>query len=78
MGKPKAHVYQRRHENFRHGLKLERKLIDASSAVDLEAVTFAFVCVDKGSSRSQIFDLLIAKKIPFIDVGIGLIQKGVR
>lgn len=75
LGKPKAHVYQRRHENFRHGLKLERKLIDASSAVDLEAVTFAFVCVDKGSSRSQIFDLLIAKKIPFINVGMGLDRK---
>jgi hypothetical protein len=30
------------------------------------------VCVDKGSSRSAIFDLLIAKKIPFIDVGMGL------
>jgi hypothetical protein len=31
--------------------------------------------VDKGSSRSQIFDLLIAKKIPFIDVGMGLDRK---
>jgi hypothetical protein len=33
------------------------------------------VCVDKGSSRASIFDLLIAKGIPFIDVGMGLDRK---
>lgn len=71
----KAEVYQGRYENFRHGLKLSAKFVDASSVEDLEGVTFAFVCVDKGSSRAGIFDLLIAKKIPFIDVGMGLSRK---
>lgn len=75
LGMAKADVYQTRYDNFRHGLKFERKFIDASSTAELEGVTFAFVCVDKGSSRSQIFDLLIAKKIPFIDVGMGLDRK---
>jgi hypothetical protein len=28
--------------------------------------------VDKGSSRAGIFDLLVAERIPFIDVGMGL------
>jgi hypothetical protein len=32
-------------------------------------------CVDKGSARSAIFDLLLAKRIPFIDVGMGLDRK---
>jgi hypothetical protein len=40
-------------------------------------VTFAFVCVDKGSSRAGIFDLLLAMGIPFIDVGMGLNRKQV-
>jgi hypothetical protein len=71
----KAEVYQARYENFRHGVKLTAKFVDASCADDLEGVTFAFVCVDKGSSRAGIFDLLIAKKIPFIDVGMGLNRK---
>ena len=71
----KAQVYQARYENFRHGLKLTAKFVDASCVDDLEGVTFAFVCVDKGSSRAGIFDLLIAKKIPFIDVGMGLSRK---
>ncbi len=72
---PKAEVYQARYENLRHGLTLKAKFIDASCSVDFEGVTFAFVCVDKGSSRAGIFDLLIAKGIPFIDVGLGLNRK---
>lgn len=54
------------------GLKLVDKFIDASCAEDLAGVTFAFVCVDKGSACKEIFDLLIALGIPFIDVGMGL------
>jgi len=72
LGKPKAEVYLSRYENFRTGLSVSRKLIDASSADDLDGVTFAFVCVDKGSSRAGVFDVLISKGIPFIDVGMGL------
>lgn len=75
FNKFKAEVYQERYETFRHGLKLEPKFIDASSANDLDGVTFAFVCVDKGSSRAGIFDVLLGAGIPFIDVGMGLKRK---
>ncbi len=75
LGKPKADVYRARYENFRNGLKVERKFIDASGGAEFEGVTFAFVCIDKGSSRARIFDLLISKGIPFIDVGMGLNRK---
>lgn len=77
FGKTKAEVYRDRYDNFRHGLVMKSKFIDATCAEDLEGVTFAFVCVDKGSSRAGIFDLLVAEGIPFIDVGMGLFrQKG--
>ncbi len=72
LGKPKTGVYLSRYENFRNGLSVARKFIDASCSDDLNGVTFAFVCVDKGPSRAGIFDLLISNGIPFIDVGIGL------
>lgn len=75
LGQSKAETYSRRYANFRNGLRIEEKFIDASSETELEGVTFAFVCVDKGSARSAIFDLLLAKKIPFIDVGMGLNRK---
>ena len=75
LGQPKAEVYGDRYENFRKGLHVTSTFLDASSLDDLDGVTFAFVCVDKGVSRSGIFELLISKGIPFIDVGMGLNRK---
>ena len=76
--KSKAEVYQNRYDGFRSGLKIEPKFILADSDKDLEGVTFAFVCVDKGYSRAEIFKLLLKMGIPFIDVGMGLNrEKGV-
>lgn len=72
LGIGKAGLYAARYDNFRYGLVIEPRFIDASSEEQVAGATFAFVCVDKGSSRAGIFDLLLAKKIPFIDVGMGL------
>ena len=74
LDQSKADVHHGRYENFRHHLTFEPVFIDAGSD-RLDGVTFAFVCVDKGSSRKGIFDLLTAKGIPFIDVGMGLNRK---
>jgi hypothetical protein len=75
LGRKKAEVYKSRYDNFRTGLSITPKFLDGSCTKDLEGVTFAFVCVDKGSSRAGIFDLLISRGIPFIDVGMGLNRK---
>lgn len=76
LGKKKAEVYLERYDNFRTGLNIAPKLLDTSCKKDLDGVTFAFVCVDKGTSRADIFKLLISMGIPFIDVGMGLNRKG--
>ena len=75
LGRKKAEVYCSRYDGFRHGLSFNTKFIDASCVAELKGVTFAFVCVDKGSSRAEIFELLISIGIPFIDVGMGLNRK---
>lgn len=75
LGKLKVEVFGSRYENFRYGLKTEPKFIDATCQDELNGVTFAFVCVDKGTSRAGIIDLLASMKIPFIDVGMGLRRK---
>lgn len=75
LGLSKADVYSGRYQNFRHGLSVRRTRIDGSSAAEFSGVTFAFVSVDKGSARAEIFDLLIGLGIPFIDVGMGLNRK---
>ncbi len=76
LGKSKAAVYQGRYASFRDGVKLMSHYVDSESGSAFEGVTFAFVCVDKGSSRAAIFDLLIGLGIPFIDVGMGLKRAG--
>ena len=75
LGKHKAEIYRGRYENFREGLSLSKKYVDRFSAADLQGVTFAFVCIDKGSARAEIFDVLILLGIPFIDCGLGLNRK---
>lgn len=72
FGKSKAEVYQERYSVFHSGIKMQAKFIQSDSFDDLEGVTFAFVCVDKGSARAEILNLLIKMQIPFIDVGMGL------
>lgn len=73
--KSKAQVYLARYSNFRHGLSAKATYIDGSSEDELSGVTFAFVCVDKGAARAEIFRALVERKIPFIDVGMGLKRK---
>jgi hypothetical protein len=72
LGKSKADVYQNRYENFRNGINLHSEYIDSESGEHLKGITFAFVSVDKGAARAEIFSLLMKLKIPFIDVGMGL------
>lgn len=71
----KTEVFRDRYENFRNGIALKNIFVDSTSSAEFEGVTFAFVCVDKGSSRKQIFDLLTGLGIPFVDVGMGLNKK---
>tara|TARA_R100000935_G_scaffold38956_1_gene60359 strand:- start:1020 stop:2195 length:1176 start_codon:yes stop_codon:yes gene_type:complete len=72
LGKRKADVYKQRYEGFRNNINIYSNYITSESEKDLAGVTFAFVSVDSGASRSEIFELLIRLKIPFIDVGMGL------
>ena len=76
FNKQKAEVYGGRYVNFRNNLTTKAIFIDEESADELDGVTFAFVCVDKGASRAAIFDVLLARRIPFIDVGMGLKRRG--
>lgn len=72
LGKRKTEVYKNRYQNFRRNVNIYPNYITCDSEEDLTGVTFAFVCVDSGDSRGEIFDLLVKLKIPFIDVGMGL------
>lgn len=72
LGNFKAEVYQGRYDSIKNKLLFFNKYITIDSSSELLGVTFAFVCIDDGSARKDIFELLTKMKIPFIDVGMGL------
>lgn len=72
LGMRKSDVYLARYDEFRTGLNFHSQNINSCSDDLLSGVSFAFVCVDKGESRKEVFDVLIRLGIPFIDVGMGL------
>jgi len=76
LGKSKVYVFKSRYDTFRKNIVAYEKPVDISCSQEMEGVTFAFVCVDKGAARKDIISLLISMKIPFIDTGIGINRTG--
>ena len=51
--------------------------VDETNAAELKPMDFVFLCLDKGVPKRPMVDYLVASKIPFIDVGMGLnVQDG--
>jgi hypothetical protein len=63
-----AAIYTRmRREIHPHAVKL-----NALSVNCLSGFNFVFICIDDGPTKKEIVEFLIAQKIPFIDVGMGV------
>jgi len=72
LGQPKVDVIEQRYRGWHSGIQVVEAKLDGESAALLDDITFAFLAVDKISSRREIARLLLAKNIPFIVVGMGL------
>ena len=42
--------------------------------VSLSQMNFVFLCLDRGSAKKAIIEALVEKGIPFVDVGMGILQ----
>lgn len=62
-----AEIYSR----MRHNIFPHAQYIDERNVGDLNDMSFAFLCME-GANKKAIVDFLVEKKIPFIDVGIGM------
>lgn len=63
-----ARIYGRMHA----GIEAHAAHLEADNFDMLDAVDFAFLCVDSVEARAEIVPALRARDIPFIDTGIGL------
>lgn len=59
----------------RRGIVPHPYKIDESNVRELDAFDFVFICVDRGAARKQISLYLVAREIPFVDVGMGVIHR---
>lgn len=61
-------VYSRMHKRIvAHG-----QYINESNIHQLDGMTYVFICVDDDAARKMLMQYLLAAKIPFIDVGLGV------
>jgi len=64
-------IYSNMHKNIiKHPYN-----ITTSALEELSEMNFVFICIDKGEIKKSIIQKLIEKKIPFVDVGIGIISE---
>jgi hypothetical protein len=61
-------IYSRMHANIRtHPVALDESNLDL-----LDDLTFAFLCFDPGAAKRHAVAALLERKVPFVDVGMGI------
>jgi hypothetical protein len=64
-----AEVYS----NMRRGIIVHHIFLEPNNVALLNGLDFAFVCMDVGSAKRAVIDLLLGNRTPFIDVGMGIV-----
>lgn len=71
----KVSYFKEKYSKMRKNIYDHYYNIEESTLKDLSDMNFVFICIDKGSVKKLLFDFLIEKQIPFIDVGIGVLKE---
>lgn len=73
--KPKKVAYLAAiYEKMRRGICVHDRFLDGSTANDLQGLDFVFLCLDSGAAKKAIVMKLMELDIPFIEVGMGILQ----
>ena len=64
------------YSRMRRGIVPHEINLDTSNVGELGSMGFVFLCIDAGSTKRGVVDYLLGNRIPFIDVGIGLVSSG--
>jgi hypothetical protein len=69
---PKVEYFRRMYSAQRHGIIAHPYALTDVNAAELEAMDFAFVCIDTGTAKEPLVKHLEQAQVPFIDVGMGV------
>jgi hypothetical protein len=64
--------FKARYAPMRRGIIDHPYYLTAANLDELTGMEFVFLCVDAGQDKRHIVDALVARGIPFVDVGMGL------
>jgi hypothetical protein len=64
------------YSKMRRGIIPHDVPMDSSNLDELESMNYVFLCMDSGPDKKSVVDFLLQKRIPFIDVGVGLVSTG--
>ncbi|MCO8123384.1 ThiF family adenylyltransferase [Stieleria sp. TO1_6] len=68
----KVDFYREKYSKMHRNIVAHAVMLDASNLHLLDGVTFAFVCIDDGPAKKEIFAKLETIGVPFIDCGMGI------
>jgi molybdopterin/thiamine biosynthesis adenylyltransferase len=61
------------YSKMRRGIRAHEVFADAQTTI-LQEMSFVFLCLDRGSAKKAIVKFLVEHKIPFVDVGMGILR----
>lgn len=70
--KSKTEYYASVYSNMHRHVYSHACYIDGLNIVELNQMTFIFLCIDRDSVKKEIIEFLLKHDIPFIDVGLGV------
>jgi len=68
----KVSYFKEKYEKFRYGIIGHDVFIDESNVALLDGHDFVFIAIDKAEAKKVIIEHLMATKIPFVDLGMGI------
>ncbi|MFZ3591583.1 ThiF family adenylyltransferase [Bacillus sp. DJP31] len=68
----KVSFFKKRYEVFRDGIIEHEVFIDESNLTLLDNHDFVFLAIDNSKAKKPIIEHLIASKMPFVDLGMGI------
>ena len=63
------------YSKMRKGIIAHPEFIGPANFHELDGMSFVFIAIDKTGVKRELFNYLLAKDIPFIDVGIGVTRR---
>lgn len=72
----KVHYFKRIYSRMHKGIVAHPEYISSENVAQLDAMSFVFISMEAGAAKRAVLERLLARGIPFVDVGMGIYLAG--